>query len=274
MGGTGKSPLVIKIAKYLKKTHPVTVLSRGYKRKFKTPCITDGHLSAYECGDEPFMIYKNTGVRVYVNKKREDVLSLNLLPDTVLILDDGFQYYRLHRDIDIVIMSEKLYKHKGYVFPFGMLREPVSHIKRAHIVIVNFRFCNIQNVTDFMGKKTFSAGYKIDGLFDFKDNKIDGIKKAILISAIAKNREFLNVVRDKMGIDVKKHIFYRDHSYFSEKFLEHILKENLPVITTEKDFYRIPEKYRKSMLYLKISLQIRKENDFFKTLDNILNRQS
>ncbi len=273
LGGTGKTPLVIKVVNYLKEKHPVMVLSRGYKRKFKKPCVTDESLSARECGDEPYMIFKNTQIPVYVNKKRENVLSLNPHKNTVFVLDDGFQYFKIKRDLDVVVLSKKVFEQGGHVVPFGNLREPLSSLKRADLVIVNFRFDNAYEIKEFMGMPAFPAQYTIDGIYDYKKRPQIPPKKAILLSAIAKNREFLKTA-EKMGIQVIKHYTFLDHSYFSEPFLENILEKGFPVITTEKDFYRMPEIYRKHILYIKISLKIEREKEFFNIIDRTVSRQS
>ena len=278
MGGTGKTPLVIKIAEYLKnKGYSPVILSRGYRRKIKKPCITTHTLSAKECGDEPYMMFKRTNVPVYVNRKREQVIK-EIKPErnTVFVLDDGFQYFRLKRDADIVLITDKLYKNSGHVFPFGRLREPLSALKRADIVIVNFRFNQLENVKEFMGKPAFSAYYEIKGIYSKEGEKVSAkdIKEAILLSAIAKNMEFKEIIENKLGIRVLKHYSFLDHTFFKEGFLKELSKENAPIITTEKDFYRIPEAYREKFLYLKIDLTIINEEDFFSQVSEKLNRQS
>ncbi len=273
-GGTGKTPLVIKVANYLKTNHDVMILSRGYRRKFKRPCITDDNLSALECGDEPFMIFKTTGVPVYVNSKRERILSLNLPEDTVFILDDGFQYSYLERDLDIVLLSKNVFERGGHVIPFGTLREPLSALKRADVIIINFRFENPYEINEFMGKPAFSAEYHTDGIYKTNGRVTDIPEEIILLSAIANNREFARVITEKLGLHILKHHAFLDHTYFKEAFLEKIIKDKIPVITTEKDFYRIPEDYRDQFFYLKISLKIHREEDFFKIIQSTINRQS
>ncbi len=277
MGGTGKTPLVVKITEYLKnKGYSPVILSRGYRRKIKKPCITTNTLSAKECGDEPYMIFKRTNVPVYVNRKREEVIkAIKPQVNTVFVLDDGFQYFRLKRDVDIALITDKLYKNGGHVFPFGRLREPLSALKRADIVIVNFRFNRPENVREFMGKPTFSAYYEIKGIYNKEGEKvpIKEIKEAILLSAIAKNSEFKKIIENKLSIRVLKHHSFLDHTFFKEGFLGELSKKPAPIITTEKDFYRIPEAYREKFLYLRIDLTIINEEDFFKQTLERLNRQ-
>ncbi len=277
MGGTGKTPLVVKIAEYLKnKGYSPVILSRGYRRKIKKPCITTNTLSAKECGDEPYMMFKRTNVLVYVNRKREEVIK-EIKPErnTVFLLDDGFQYFRLKRDADIALITDKLYKNGGHVFPFGRLREPLPALRRADIVIVNFRFNQPENVKEFMGRPAFSAYYEIKGIYNKEGEKVPAkdIKEAVLLSAIAKNREFKDII-EKRGIRVIKHHSFLDHTFFKEGFLKELSKETAPIITTEKDFYRIPEAYREKFLYLRIDLTIINEEDFFRQVSEKLNRQS
>lgn len=276
LGGTGKTPLVIKMVNYIKKkNYSVIVLSRGYKRKLKKPCIVSHNLSALECGDEPYMIFKNTGALVYVNKNRENILYHHIPQNPLFILDDGFQYFKIKKDLDIVIITKKTFKYSGHVIPFGYLREPIKALKRAHIIIVNFRFDTpIHQINEFMGKPTYPAMYTIDGIFDYHNTPIETPSHAVLLSAIAKNREFYEIMSAKLNIKILKHYTLLDHSYFPKKLLEKIIKQKIPIITTEKDYYRIPEEYKKYFSYLKISIKIEREEEFYKMVENKISHLS
>ncbi len=276
MGGTGKTPLVIEVAEFLKNQGINTmVLSRGYRRKYRKPCITSEKLSAVECGDEPYMIFKRTGVPVYVDRKRENVKKIVTDKNTVFILDDGFQYFKLKRDVDIVVLSGKIIQKGGHVFPFGYLREPLRAIKRADIILVNFRFQKPENVIPLYDKPTFAAHYIVNGIFDVEGKKHNlKSQDVILLSAIAKNREFKEIVEKKLNLKVIRHIAFVDHTYFKERLLCDLVQSRLPVITTEKDFYRIQHPVKEKLLYVRIGLEILEKQRFFELLLNRLNHQS
>jgi len=145
VGGTGKTPAVIMIAEMLLKLgkKPV-ILSRGYKREGKnvSTIVSDGEslLLGRRCaGDEPYMIAKRLkGVPIVVGSNRFDSgqLALENFDVDVFILDDSFQRIQLHRDLNILLIDSKNPFGNGYLFPRGILREPVEAAARADLIIM------------------------------------------------------------------------------------------------------------------------------------------
>ena len=144
VGGTGKTPFVIMLAKLLKtKGYKPAVLSRGYGGKAKSPVniVSDGvqiKMKCDEAGDEPFLIAKSVdGIPVLTGPKR--TLSGNTAIESfgadILILDDAFQHRSIFRDMDIVILNREKPFGNGYLLPRGPLREPPDVLKRAHLLI-------------------------------------------------------------------------------------------------------------------------------------------
>ena len=144
VGGTGKTPTVIYLARMLKdQGYRPVVLSRGYggTSKHAVNVVSRGDeplMKQDAVGDEPFMMAKSlTGVPVLAGTRRVltgDWALKNLNAD-VLILDDGFQHRQLARDIDIVLLHAANPFGNGRLLPAGPLREPVSVLKRADIII-------------------------------------------------------------------------------------------------------------------------------------------
>jgi len=128
-GGTGKTPLVLWLAATLKKNgwNP-GILSRGYRGSALAPMEVGAASLAEVVGDEPLLLARNSGCRVWVGRDRVKA-ALQLLaayPDcNVLILDDGLQHYRLARDIEIAVHDERG-AGNGFLLPAGPLREPAS----------------------------------------------------------------------------------------------------------------------------------------------------
>lgn len=152
-GGTGKTPAVIALAAEAGKRgfYPV-ILTRGYKGKAKGPCfVNKGNgplLSAAEAGDEPFLmseLLRNVPIVKYADRYRGGMFALNELrpqPSAVslqsllFILDDGFQHWRLYRDTDILLIDSTNPFGNRKLIPSGILREPLSEIKRADVVVI------------------------------------------------------------------------------------------------------------------------------------------
>ena len=145
-GGTGKTPAVAMIAGLLQEMGKrVTILSRGYgskREKGNILVVSDGKKvipSSLEAGDEPYFLSRNLpGVPVIVGKNRikSGKYAIDRFATEVLVLDDGFQYWRLKRDLDIVTVDCSNPYGNGYLIPRGPLREPISHLSRADIFIL------------------------------------------------------------------------------------------------------------------------------------------
>lgn len=144
LGGTGKTPMTLYVAQWLGRLgYRVTVLSRGYRghAEKKGGVVSDGRrffMGPDEAGDEPFMMGgKLRNVPVIVGKDRYGAGRLaheRFAPD-VMILDDGFQHLRLFRDLDLVLLDGRRPFGNTHLFPRGILREPVSALRRADACI-------------------------------------------------------------------------------------------------------------------------------------------
>lgn len=140
LGGTGKSTLVRWLAKRLQTTGLKTaVLLRGYRRRSTRVCVvSDGERlleGVEQAGDEAIMLARTLpGVPVLVGKDRRVTgrLALERFNSQVLILDDGFQYWRLHKDVEIVLWDVSTPRQALRLFPRGALREPMSSLRRAN----------------------------------------------------------------------------------------------------------------------------------------------
>lgn len=145
VGGTGKTPMVIMLARMLKKRgwRPA-VLSRGYggKRGKDIGVVSDGCrilMDPREAGDEPVLIAHSipeVPVIVAGDRVRAGMAALERFGTDVLILDDGFQHRRLARDIDVVLLDGNRPFGNGFLLPRGGLREPQSSLRRADVVIL------------------------------------------------------------------------------------------------------------------------------------------
>ncbi|GAH04418.1 unnamed protein product, partial [marine sediment metagenome] len=141
-GGTGKTPVTIFVAQYLKnKGIPVAVIHRGYKgeREFTGGLVSDGEqilLTASEAGDEAMLLAQALpGVPVLCGADRvEQVRNARALGARVALLDDGFQHLRLNRDLNILLVHPDDLSGHSDLLPAGPLREPVSAISRADLL--------------------------------------------------------------------------------------------------------------------------------------------
>jgi len=143
-GGAGKTPLTIALAKALmRRGLTVDVLSRGYGRAYSNPAQRPARVdpdgTAYEFGDEPLLIARETGVPVYVAVQRYEAGLLaeteaSAGSSTVHLLDDGFQHRQLHRDVNILLLDG--HDWRDGLLPAGSLRESVKAARRATVITI------------------------------------------------------------------------------------------------------------------------------------------
>jgi tetraacyldisaccharide 4'-kinase len=262
-GGRAKTPVVVEVVKYilsLKKT-PV-VLSRGYGRKIVTKNSvlvrdTNKILSSLEmAGDEPYMVAQKISCPVIVgaNRVKSAEVAKKFNPD-VFVLDDGFQHWKLKRDLDIVCVNAANPFGNEMIIPAGILRESLDALKRAGIVIIT----NSDLVTkerlelldgriyDITGKKSLKACYgnfKLKNMYDNSFVRPEVFNKNIFtVCAIGSPDNFKNSII-KLGLKIKKEFVFRDHYGYSANDIEKIYKQMSDsdiILTTEKDGIKIKE---------------------------------
>lgn len=139
VGGTGKTPLTIWLAGFLK-AHGFRpgIVSRGYGGTARpAPLAVTPHSDPREAGDEPLLIARRTGCPIYVFPKRAQAGRL-LLAETdcdIVIADDGLQHYALARDIEIAVVDGTRGFGNGHCLPGGPLREPPERLQSVDLVV-------------------------------------------------------------------------------------------------------------------------------------------
>lgn len=296
-GGTGKTPAVIMISKLLREMGKrVAVLSRGYRRskkkdkKNKMSIVSDGKkllLSSREAGDEPYLLARNLpDVPIIVGKNRinSGKYTIERFASEVVVLDDGFQYWPLNRDIDIVTIDCLNPYGKGYLIPRGSLREPLSHLSRADIFLltrVNFvSRDDLQRIIGDLGKvnprsiilESVHRPKYLQGTFSGEKKSLDFIKgkKVVAFSSIGNPYSFEKTLED-LGAKIVKIFRFPDHHGYQGNDLGKIEatyridleKGEVIAVTTEKDGVRLervisPETDRAfwEIWILKIELEI------------------
>ncbi|MFD1244450.1 tetraacyldisaccharide 4'-kinase [Paralysiella testudinis] len=140
-GGVGKTPITAALASGLRaRGVAVGIVSRGYGRRSKEVLLLDQHSRAADVGDEPLMLWRQTGVPVAVGAQRFQAAQALLAahPETQLILcDDGLQHYALARDWEIVVFPAADVARRLDLLPNGGLREPLSRLHTVDALVVS-----------------------------------------------------------------------------------------------------------------------------------------
>ncbi|MDH5661390.1 MAG: tetraacyldisaccharide 4'-kinase [Elusimicrobiota bacterium] len=272
-GGTGKTPAVIMIAKVLREMGKrVAVLSRGYGRskkkdnKNKISIVSDGKrliLSSREAGDEPYLLARNLpDVPIIVGKNRiySGKHAIEEFASEVVVLDDGFQYWPLNRDIDIVTIDCLNPYGNGYLIPRGSLREPISHLSRADVFLLtraNFvSRDDLQRITGDLGRlnpqstilESIHRPKYLQGTFSGEKKNLDFIKdrKVVTFSSIGNPYSFEKTL-EELGAKTVKIFRFPDHHDYERNDLREIEtvcrteleKGEVIAVTTEKDGVRL-----------------------------------
>jgi tetraacyldisaccharide 4'-kinase len=143
VGGTGKTPAVeLAVRTLIELGHRPGVLSRGYGRRGSGLQVVADAASirqdAAQAGDEPFLLARRLpGVPVVVGPNRYEAgrLARERFDVTALVLDDGFQHRTLTKDLEVVMARAREPWGNGHLLPGGPLREPLSALRRAHLVV-------------------------------------------------------------------------------------------------------------------------------------------
>lgn len=161
MGGTGKTPVVEYIARYLqKKGKRVAILSRGYAATIKQK---NSHLAKNVCNDEYLLFQENIpDIPHLLNKDRvkSGLEAIRHFQAEYLLLDDGFQHLRLARDLNIVTVDALNPFGYGHIVPRGMLREPLEEISRADMIMLTHADqCGHDEIKDIIDRLHKIAGH-------------------------------------------------------------------------------------------------------------------
>lgn len=263
LGGTGKTPVVEYIARvFMDKGFKPVVLTRGYGRspKFSIAIVSNGEnilLKQEEAGDEPYLLARNNpSLPVIVGKNRYQAgkTAIKNFNPNVIILDDGFQHLSIDRDLNIVLLNSICPLGNGYIFPAGFLREPVSSLKRADIILYTHSDESTDNDCENLLLKEdvpkFRTTHAFEKIVCMKDKKVISPeelnkKKVVAFCGIGESDSFKNKI-ELYGAEVIYYKFYPDHYVYRLSDLQFIhgtaekLKADL-ILTTQKDGVKIKD---------------------------------
>ena len=254
LGGTGKTPLCSELFSILKNLNKNAVFIRKKYNSFQ----------------DEINLLKQIGP-VYEKSKRINALDEAIQNKfEVAVLDDGFQDFSVEKDLSIVCFNEKQWIGNGFIIPSGPLREGLSALTRANCVIINGKKnINIENKILKNNKliKIFYSKYKPQNISDFKNRKI------ICFAGIGNPINFFDLLK-KNEINVLEQTSFPDHHNYSKTELDILIKKakenNATLLTTEKDYLRIEEKYRGNINCLKIKIEIENKNEFIEEIKKII----
>lgn len=271
VGGTGKTPLVIWLARHLQDLgYKPGIISRGYGGKAtEWPLPVVPQSDPTQVGDEPVMLASRTGCPLWVGPDRPAAARALLATADcdILISDDGLQHYALHRDLEIVVLDGVRGLGNGLSLPAGPLREAPSRLAQADLVIANgpstpvLATFGLTTLADY--RMNLVPGQLINlaapslavGLDYFEDQPVHAM------AGIGNPERFFDTLR-AAGLRPRTHSF-PDHHRFREA--EITPDDALPVIITEKDAVKCAPFAHRRHWYLEVSAQ--PDTGFIQQLD-------
>lgn len=263
VGGTGKTPLVKELVRYLRGRglRPV-VLSRGYGGTRHGPHQVIVSDSALEVGDEPVLLARDQQLPVVVSRSRVNgarFIEQQSLGN-VIILDDGYQHRWLARSVNILCLNVATEEAQRDIcnqrfLPWGIFRESLTGaLKRAHLVVFSAR----HKQSDFFGISKalrekipaeipvlFSSIHSL-AIVSAKDRRTLEPQAVNALCAIA-NPEGFFLSLSQSGFQIAQTAALTDHSQLvGEKCREFLSASELPIVITEKDEVKLPDELRKS----------------------------
>jgi len=255
VGGTGKTPLSIKIREILKNKFKIVFIKKKYinqsdeqnllKKRGKLICAEN----------------RSVGLKMAIRQKFD-----------LAILDDGLQEKTIKHDLTIACFNSSSKIGNGLLIPAGPLREKLSNLKYYDAIFLN----GVKNDQMFKRKikkineniKIFEAKYEILNL-----KNLNRKKKYLIFSGIGTPEEFEKTLKQNK-FNFSKHLIFPDHYNFSfddiKKIKEAAKNKGLSILTTEKDYLRLKKQYKKDINYAKIDLNIKNLKNFSKFLNSKL----
>lgn len=256
VGGTGKTPTTIKLYDLIKKIKNASTAKKYYLNQ----------------QDEEILLKRKT--KFLTASSRKSILKLAEKKNIeVLIFDDGLQDNQIDYNFKFVCFDGDLGIGNGLLLPAGPLRETINSLKKYDVVFIK-KGNNLNNLIKLIEKhnkriKIFITDYKVS-----KFSKFNRSKKYLIYSGIGNPHGFAKILKQNKVKIIDKIIFPDHHSYSNQDFnfiLNKAKQNNAEIITTEKDYVKVPKELQKKIKFLRVNLIIHNEKKLIKFLKLNLN---
>ena len=270
-GGAGKTPLVLLLATYLhQKGIKAFVVSRGYGGALAGPVRVDhARHTAADVGDEPMLIAGHAPCVVAKDRKAGIELAIAAGAE-IIVFDDGLQNFTVSKQCSLLVIDGEYGLGNGRLIPAGPLRETLADA-----------LMRVQGVV-LMGEDKRGIKEKIAGKVPLLQATLETAhaehyagKNYVAFAGIGRPEKFFTTLR-QTGAVVKESFSFADHHVFSEtelkRLAEKAARHQAILITTEKDFSRLPHAWQKQVKILPVTLRPENKESFEKLLAPLLVR--
>ena len=231
IGGTGKTEAASFLGKAFNKKRKTAVILRGYKGKNnKDAQIVSKYSNVKTVGDEALLLADRIHGMIIVSKKRRNGVELAINKGkNFIILDDAFQHWNLKRDLNLVLIDYTNPFGNYHLLPAGTLREPLTALKQADIILItkynkNLKNRSLQELKNKIKKNNpkcpvLISEYQLDKIFYKKSsiplNKIKR-KRLIILAGIGNPDYFISQIKEYLNPIKLKVILYSDHHIYTQ----------------------------------------------------------
>ncbi|MCX5890835.1 MAG: tetraacyldisaccharide 4'-kinase [Deltaproteobacteria bacterium] len=266
VGGTGKTPVTACLTRLFQdEGKKVAILSRGYGgQNSGVTCISDGqkiYQQPPQVGEEAYWLARNLpGAAVYTGASRYEAgkIAWEVFKPDLFLLDDGFQHFQLHRDLDLVLLDAAAPFGNGHLLPRGILREPKSALAAAQVLILT-RFQEERDrqtlvalETAYPLKTVLTATIAPSAARLYPEGRAEAPKvlhgQPLLAFAGLARPEVFRRSLEGLAVQLKGFHAFPDHHPFSQVELTALAREAAAagaaaLITTGKDWARLGEQW-------------------------------
>lgn len=292
VGGTGKTPLTIFLATYLRKRgRKPAIVSRGYLKEGRgLVIVSDGTkvlAGRRQAGDEPYLMARalpEVPVVVGPNRTMAGYVAYGRFAPDIILMDDGFQHLKVQRDLDILVIDATDPFGNGRTLPRGILREPPNHIIRADLIVLT-RVDQAEHLDEARAHirslnpraPIVESVHKPTALVHFQECRDLGVSalagaRVVALSSIGNPTGFERTLTD-LGATLVDHWRLPNHHHYRRGPLADLVDRardlNVAAIaTTEKDTVRFPPgfAFHIPVWVLKIELSIVAGEEHFERL--------
>ncbi len=263
IGGTGKTPATLKLYQLLKdKNYNVVSAKKSYSNQ-----------------QDEYLLLKNKSQVISLKNRKEIIKHAIKKNYELIIFDDGLQDKAIDYNLKFVCFDSKNLIGNGFLIPAGPLREKINSLKKYDGVILKNLDKNI-DLSEIISRikrinpkiEIFNSYVKIKNIEKFKRSDqyliFSGIGNSTSFKEILIKNDF-NIVEEKIFTD---HYRYKDKDIL--EILEIAKKKNIRVITTEKDYVKIPNHLKKEISFVEIDLEISDEDKLIKFIKSIINEKN
>jgi tetraacyldisaccharide 4'-kinase len=298
MGGTGKTPCVLRLVELLaRRGRKPGILTRGYGRQSPEPCltVTPGEaVPPHRSGDEAQIFMRSGLAPVGIGGNRFDAgaLLLKKFDAGVLVLDDGFQHRKLERDVDIVLIDALHPFGGGDVFPLGSLREPITGLSRASIVLITR--CEASDLAEAISREVrrwnsrapiFQSSIEPRAWVDHATGKRIALaerpfRRIGAFCGLGNPATFRRTL-EALGVEIADWIEFDDHHRYRPSELRHLehhmaASGATALVTTQKDAINLCESSAEltaplPLYWLEIGVRIEREEEFLAAIEAMMN---